>query len=102
MNNKRKNYQEFSYSFADIKKKMKWPRLFTMYRKNDESGTSGTGRVLDGIIFHTGICVVAWRTPVSSVSVYDSFDHFKAIHIDHHPINKSEIIWLNDDTGRHF
>lgn len=78
-------------------KKLKKPRTFTMYRKNDKSGVSGTGRVLDGIVFHTGICVVCWRTPLSSVAIYDTFDHFKAIHIDAHPINKTQIVWFDED-----
>ncbi len=37
------------------------PRLFTLFRHVDESGISGTGRVLDGVIFHTGQVVVCWR-----------------------------------------
>ena len=76
------------------RKKLKKPKLFTMYRKNDTSGVSGTGRVLDGVVFHTGICVVAWRTRISSIAVYDTFDHFKAIHIDAHPMNKAYVEWL--------
>jgi len=30
------------------------PKLFSLLRYEDETGVSGTGRVLDGVIFHTG------------------------------------------------
>lgn len=70
------------------------PRLFTIIRHADESGVSGTGRVLDGIVWHNGKVTVCWRTgPHSSIAVYDSFEIFKAIHIDSHPTNGTEIIW---------
>jgi len=85
---------QFGHALNYWQKRMAKPKFFTMFRKNDESGVSGAGRVLDGVIFHTGIVVVCWRTRVSSVCVYDSFDHFKAIHIDAHPMNKSNIVWL--------
>ena len=74
------------------------PKLFTMIRKNDESHVSGTGRVLDGAIFHNGKVVICWRTEPklghSSLGIYDSFEAFKFIHIDSHPTNGTEIIWL--------
>jgi hypothetical protein len=74
------------------------PRLFTMIRKHDESHISGTGRVLDGAVFHNGKVVICWRTEerhgYSSLGIYDSFEAFKFIHIDSHPTNETEIVWL--------
>jgi hypothetical protein len=74
------------------------PKLFTMIRKNDESHVSGTGRVLDGVVFSNGKVVIYWRTEEkgghSSLGIYDSFEAFKFIHIDSHPTNETEIIWL--------
>jgi hypothetical protein len=74
------------------------PRLFTMIRKSDESHVSGTGRVLDGVIFHNGRVVICWRSQEknrhSSMGIYDSFEIFKSIHIDPHPTNQTEIVWL--------
>jgi hypothetical protein len=74
------------------------PKLFTMIRKNDESHVSGTGRVLDGTVFHNGKVVICWRTEgndgYSSLGIYDSFDAFKFVHIDSHPGNETEIMWL--------
>lgn len=81
------------------------PRLFTVIRKADESGVSGTGRVLDGIVFHNGQVVVCWRGDVkareegsrekgfSSIAVYPCWEAFKTIHVDAHPLNRTEIVF---------
>lgn len=74
------------------------PRLFTIIRKADESGVSGVGRVLDGVLWHNGKVTVCWRTDdvhgYTSVAVYDSWNAFKYIHIDSHPTNGTEIKFL--------
>lgn len=76
------------------------PHLFTVVRHGDESGVSGTGRVLDGVMWHNGKVSVCWRTDIagtrhgfSSITIYDSFEAFKFIHIDSHPTNDTEIVW---------
>lgn len=75
------------------------PRVFTLVRKNDESGVSGPGRVLDGIIFHDGRVVVCWRGDVnsedgcSSLGVYSSWEDFKSVHIDPHPTNRAQVVF---------
>ncbi len=81
------------------------PRLFTVIRNADESGVSGTGRVLDGIVFHNGQVVVCWRGDLqarkegsqekgfSSVAVYPCWEAFKMIHVDAHPSNETEIVF---------
>jgi len=76
------------------------PTLFTMIRHQDETGVSGTGRVLDGVIFHTGQVVVCWRSDLrpdkpgfSSLVVYDSWEAFVAIHVMPHPAGQTEIIY---------
>lgn len=73
-------------------------RLFTLIRHIDESGISGTGRVLDGVIFHTGQVVVCWRTDTSlekpgysSLSIYPSWEAFLHVHVHPHPENATEI-----------
>lgn len=68
-------------------------KAFDMIRHGDETGTSGTGLVLSGVIFPDGVVTVRWSTkdnPNSTV-VYDSFEDFKAIHIDAHPNNETEL-----------
>jgi hypothetical protein len=77
---------------------MSQPRLFTLIRHIDESGVSGTGRVLDGVIFHTGQVVVCWRTDLnpaspgfSSIAIYPSWDAFLYIHVRPHPVGSMEV-----------
>lgn len=79
------------------------PRTFTMVRTADESGVSGAGRVLDGVLFHTGQVVVCWRTDIeaaahgySSLGIYPSWKAFEFIHIESHPANEAQIIWLDE------
>ena len=74
------------------------PKLFTLIRHVDTSGISGTGRVLDGVIFHTGQVVVCWRSDLnpdkpgfSSIIVYPSWEAFLHIHVHPHPTDATEI-----------
>jgi len=70
------------------------PQYFEMVRNADESGVSGTGRVLCGTVYPNGKCTVTWVAGnVQSVTAYDSFEDFKAIHISSHPDNKTELQW---------
>jgi hypothetical protein len=82
---------------------MNEPRLFSLYRRSDESGVSGTGRVLDGVVFHNGKVVVCWRTDLrgghSSIVVYDSWTAFEAVHVNPHPPEQTEI-GFGDAGGR--
>lgn len=73
------------------------PRPFTMVRNADETGVSGTGRVLDGVVFDDGVVVVHWRGRLRSTAVYPDFETFRAIHIDSHPSNDTELHWLCAD-----
>ena len=75
-------------------------KAFTMIRQNDESGTSGTGHVLDGVMFPSGKVVVCWdpdnaNTPmqVNSVAVYDNWEQFYAVHVGQHPTNGTKFNW---------
>src|SRR2546426_5755395 len=74
------------------------PRLFTLVRHVDESGVSGTGRVLDGVVFHTGQVVVCWRSDLrsdqpgySSIAVYESWNAFLHVHVRPHPAGSAEV-----------
>jgi hypothetical protein len=73
-------------------------KVFRMIRQKDISGVSGTGHVLDGIIFDDGTTVVTWRSNHASISIFRSYEDFKAIHITPHPENNTveeikEIAW---------
>jgi hypothetical protein len=80
------------------------PRTFTLIRRVDESGVSGTGRILDGVIFHTGQVVVCWRTDLSteepgfsSIAIYPSWVAFLHVHIAPHAPGNAEIVFLSGE-----
>ena len=66
---------------------------FKLTRKYDASGVSGVGTVLEGVEFSDGSVVISWLTKYKSLGIYPSYSEFKAVHIDSHPDNDSEIIW---------
>jgi len=79
---------------------MNEPKMFTVIRHFDATGISGVGRIVDGIIFHTGQVVVCWRSDInesklgySSISIYPSWEAFRQIHIDSHPENQTEVLF---------
>lgn len=71
------------------------PRLFYLVRHGDESGVSGTGHVLDGVIWPDGKVNAAWcaRETARSIEQWDTFEGFLEIHVDQHPGNNSEIVF---------
>jgi hypothetical protein len=76
------------------------PRTFTVVRRSDESGVSGTGRVLDGCVFHNGQVVICWRGDInsetsgySSLAIYPCWEAFHTIHIGAHPENRTEVVF---------
>jgi hypothetical protein len=68
-------------------------RRFVMDRKEDVSGVSGTGLVLEGVLFSTGVVVIHWLTPPprGSISVFDSIEQFLSIHVAPHPDNHAVV-----------
>ncbi len=75
-------------------------RLFTLYRAGDESGVSGTGVVLEGVIFSAGACIIHWLTPppMGSFNIFMSFDQFLDISVRSHPTNGSVITFGDGET----
>lgn len=55
-------------------------RVFHLERIVDVSGTSGTGRVCEGVIFEDGVCVLHWLDDGGSVSMYKSVEEMERIH----------------------
>lgn len=70
-------------------------RSFAVERQHDESGVSGVGVVLEGVVFGTGVTVVHWLQPPprGSINVFDSFEQFMSIHVGPHPSNQTRILW---------
>ena len=66
-------------------------RCFTLRRQEDVSGVSGTGVVLEGTLFSTGVVVVHWLTPPprGSIAIFDSLDQLLSIHVRPHPENRA-------------
>jgi hypothetical protein len=70
-------------------------RCFTLRREEDVSGVSGTGIVLEGVLFSTGLVVIHWLTPPprGSIAIFDSLDQFLSIHVAPHPENRSVLVF---------
>lgn len=74
-------------------------RAFAIYREGDSSGVSGTGTVLEGVVFSTGAVVVHWLTPApkGSINVFDSWAQFVEIHLASHPENRASVLWADGE-----
>ena len=74
-------------------------RLFTLRREEDVSGVSGTGVVLEGTLFSTGVVVVHWLTPPprGSIAIFDTLDQLLSIHVRPHPENRA-VLSFDDGT----
>lgn len=70
-------------------------RLFTIHREADVTGISGTGLVLDGVVFHTGQVVVCWRSAHRSITVFEDWNAFDAVHLKAHPENRSRVTFAD-------
>lgn len=73
-------------------------KVFRMIRQKDISGVSGTGHVLDGVVFDDGTTVVRWRSGQASIGIFKSYEDFRKIHIEPHPENNTvedikEVTW---------
>ena len=55
-------------------------KQFWLGRKEDVSGTSGTGVVAEGVVFSNGWCALHWLTKYTSVAYYQSIAELEAIH----------------------
>ena len=71
------------------------PQPFLMKRKHDGTGNSGTGVVMEGCVFSDGWVAYTWRSGRKTRVWAESFEAFRELHIDAHPENETEIIWLN-------
>tara|TARA_Y100000310_G_C20587742_1_gene766331 strand:+ start:321 stop:689 length:369 start_codon:yes stop_codon:yes gene_type:complete len=78
-------------------------RTFTVYRRSDETGVSGEGIVIEGVILATGHCIVHWLYPPprGGIAIFDSMTDFIKVHIKPHPTNKT-IITYEDGEQRTF
>ena len=70
-------------------------RAFTVCRQQDESGVSGEGIVIEGVVLATGQCIVHWLYPPprGGIAIFDSMADFIKVHIEPHPSNKTIITY---------
>lgn len=70
-------------------------RRFYLLRSEDETGISATGRVLEGVLTPSGKVIVEWRPPHTTITIFNSLEEFRTLHVDAHP-SMNEIIWLEE------
>jgi|TARA_Y100000310_G_C20680475_1_gene815616 hypothetical protein len=78
-------------------------RSFTVCRQRDESGVSGEGVIIEGVVLGTGQCLVHWLYPPprGGIAIFDSMTDFIKVHIEPHPSNKT-IITYQDGEQDHY
>ena len=78
-------------------------QTFTVARQADETGVSGEGVVIEGVLLATGQCIAHWLypRPRGSIAIFDSMNDFTTVHIKPHPGNRT-IITYDDGEQEHF
>ena len=78
-------------------------RTFTVCRNYDETGVSGEGVVIEGVIMATGQCVLHWLYPPprGGISIFDSLDDFLKVHVLPHPDNKTVITFEDGEQEKY-
>ena len=68
---------------------------FTVCRQYDETGVSGEGVIIEGVVLGTGQCIVHWLYPPprGGIAIFDSMTDFIKVHIEPHPGNKTIITY---------
>jgi len=81
-------------------------RTFTVHRKIDETGVSGEGVIIEGVLYATGQVVLHWLNPVprGSIAIFESMNDFLSVHIGPHPANATTITFEDGEQmfyGQH-
>ncbi len=68
-------------------------RTFTVCRQHDETGVSGEGVVVEGVLLASGHCIIHWLYPPprGGIAIFDNLQDFEKVHIRPHPTNKTII-----------
>lgn len=70
-------------------------RRFYLYRKEDATGMSGTGRVAEGCEFENGFVAWTWLSPLSSMTISPSISVVEKLHT-HNGKHDTRIVWVDD------
>jgi|TARA_R110000824_G_scaffold391615_1_gene589517 hypothetical protein len=78
-------------------------RTFTVCRQLDETGVSGEGVVIEGVVLASGHCIIHWLYPPprGGIAIFDSLEDFLKVHVKPHPINKT-ILTFEDGEQEEF
>jgi|TARA_R110000824_G_scaffold98399_3_gene234824 hypothetical protein len=78
-------------------------RSFTVCRQTDETGISGEGVVIEGVVLASGHCIIHWLFPPprGGIAIFDSLEDFLKVHVKPHPENKT-IITFEDGEQREY
>ena len=78
-------------------------QTFTVARQSDETGVSGEGVVIEGVLLATGQCIAHWLypRPRGSIAVFDSMNDFITVHIKPHPGNRTIITYDDGEQERY-
>lgn len=72
-------------------------RIFYFERDEDVSGTSGIGRVAEGVILTNTKVVLSWLTIHKSVAIFDSYAEMEAVH-GHD--GRTRIVWADQEDSK--
>ena len=78
-------------------------QTFTVARQSDETGVSGEGVVIEGVVLATGQCIAHWLypRPKGSIAIFDSMNDFITVHIKPHPGNRTIITYDDGEQERY-
>ena len=78
-------------------------QTFTVARQSDETGVSGEGVVIEGVLLATGQCIAHWLypRPKGSIAIFDSMNDFVTVHIQPHPSNRTIITYDDGEQERY-
>ena len=78
-------------------------QTFTVARQADETGVSGEGVVIEGVVLATGQCIAHWLypRPKGSIAIFDSMNDFITVHIKPPPGNRTIITYDDGEQERY-
>ena len=78
-------------------------RSFTVCRQHDETGVSGEGVIIEGVVLASGNCIIDWLFPPprGGIAIFDSLEDFLKVHVKPHPENKT-IITFEDGEQKEY
>ena len=78
-------------------------QTLTVARQADETGVSGEGVVIEGVLLATWQCIAHWLypRPKGSIAIFDSMNDFVTVHIQPHPANRTIITYYDGEQEKY-